>query len=492
MPREEVSMTTRRAAGLPRQRFLHLAGAASAAALAARPRIALADDTPLHCAPPTPPGPATPWSGDYRPIQTRPSASTLSVAYLAKLRNAYAAMRALPANDPRSFQQQANIHGWWCGGCGDGKMAPGGGIHYHWTFFLWHRAYLYFHEKILGKLIGDTTFRLPYWDWDTVAHMTMPAGFTAPASASNSLYNGTRFLGAATPLDASAVGSATMNPIYALTTWNPFGGGTSGGGAVEDGPHGYVHVTVGGDMGAFATAAMDPIFYAHHCNVDRAWAHWHDDLHQPDPPASYFGSTAWTFYDENKNWISIKPSDVLDHANQLRYNYNTGLVLHSPFPRFSFIPRFTPIPQRTPIRIFHTPFPLVQNPIWNIPPGPGPLIRVNAAQQQAALAARAQGARIGVALQGIQIPPGVSGILDITAVVGGVEKKVGYVAIVPDRKDGTMMHAPRVTAVVDVTGIADVAVTPNSTTQFRLRSRANAPRLLNVPLRAARGQLVAF
>src|ERR1700681_4381090 len=101
--------------GLGRERFLRLSAAAGGAAvLSGLPRSATAG-VPLHCAPPTPPGPATPWAGDSRAIQTRPSAYTLSAAYLTKLQNAYAAMRALPASDGRSFQAQANIHGWWCG-----------------------------------------------------------------------------------------------------------------------------------------------------------------------------------------------------------------------------------------------------------------------------------------------------------------------------------------------------------------------------------------
>jgi len=193
-----------RGSELSRQRFLYLSGAASLAALSSTPGTALAG-TPLHCEPPKH-GRATAWKGDERPIEERLAAYSLSSAYLTKLRDAYKAMRALPGSDPRCFQQQANIHGWWCGGCGDGKMAPGGGIHYHWTFFLWHRAYLYFHERILGKLIGDMNFRLPYWDWNNTAHLKMPPAFTSPGSSSNSLWNSTRVLGASTPLNAADVG----------------------------------------------------------------------------------------------------------------------------------------------------------------------------------------------------------------------------------------------------------------------------------------------
>ena len=51
--------------------------------------------------------------------------------------------------------------------------------------------------------------------------------------------------------------------------------------APEDTPHGPVHVYVGGqkggkggDMSDFATAARDPIFFAHHGNLDRLWEIW--------------------------------------------------------------------------------------------------------------------------------------------------------------------------------------------------------------------------
>jgi len=452
-------------ADLTRQGFLYLGGAASAAALVGVPGLALAN-TPLHCAPPKH-GRASEWKGDNRPVEERLPVYALSAAYLTKLRDAYKAMRALPASDPRCFQQQANIHGWWCGGCGDGKMAPGGGIHYHWTFFLWHRAYLYFHERILGKLIGDMNFRLPYWDWNNTAHLKMPPAFTSPGSSSNSLWNSTRVLSPSTPLNAADVGPATMNPIYALSSWDPFGGSTSSGGAVEDGPHGYVHVSVSGDMGAFATAAQDPIFYAHHCNVDRTWAHWRDDLHEPNPPSGYFGSTAWPFFDENKKWVSIRPADVLNHVNKLRYTYEAR-------------------PHRKKVKVRAGQFP-----IWEIS-GPGSLIRINADQQKAVVAAKQQGAKIGIALQGIAVPSGASGILDITTTIDGATHKVGYVAIVPDSPDGMVMPNARVSAVVEVTEVSERVLTPNSKAQFRLESRSTAATHVSAALTATRGQVVPY
>jgi hypothetical protein len=35
-----------------------------------------------------------------------------------------------------------------------------------------------------------------------------------------------------------------------------------------------MHVRVGGFMGAFNSAGLDPLFWLHHCNIDRLWEVW--------------------------------------------------------------------------------------------------------------------------------------------------------------------------------------------------------------------------
>ena len=70
-------------------------------------------------------------------------------------------MRSLPPSDPRSLIRQAWLHGYYC----DPGQA-GINVHNSWAFLPWHRAFLYYHEQILGSLIGKPHFRLPYWDWD--------------------------------------------------------------------------------------------------------------------------------------------------------------------------------------------------------------------------------------------------------------------------------------------------------------------------------------
>src|SRR5205823_10832196 len=123
------------------------------------PGLGFVTDARAQC-PQVNPGTATAFRYDCRPIRPRRPASTLTSTDVQKLRDAYKAMRALDASDPadpRGFLQQANVH---CRNCSQIVQ-----VHFSWQFFPWHRAYLYFHERILGNLINDTEFRLPYWDW---------------------------------------------------------------------------------------------------------------------------------------------------------------------------------------------------------------------------------------------------------------------------------------------------------------------------------------
>jgi tyrosinase len=56
-------------------------------------------------------------------------------------------------------------------------------------------------------------------------------------------------------------------------------GGDNNTGALEDNPHNTVHVLIDGFMGGVQLAALDPIFWLHHCNIDRLWEAW---LSRPD------------------------------------------------------------------------------------------------------------------------------------------------------------------------------------------------------------------
>jgi polyphenol oxidase len=264
------------------------------------------------------PGTATAFRYDCRPIRPRRPASTLSSADIQKLRDAYKAMRALDTSDPtdpRGLLQQANVH---CRYCTNASLQ----VHFSWQFFPWHRAMLYFHERILGNLIKDPEFRIPYWDWDAPTHRRIPGAYADPGNATNPLWNSTRVMSATDELPEEDVGEDVMDNVLTLGTFSDFGGTATSSGVPEGTPHGAVHVDVGGNMGNFENAGKDPIFYAHHCNLDKVWSDWNKRLPtHTNPTTAAFLNLSWNFFDEGKRWTSIKASQVLDHESGLRYIY---------------------------------------------------------------------------------------------------------------------------------------------------------------------------
>ncbi|CAN6229611.1 unnamed protein product [Urochloa humidicola] len=118
------------------------------------------------------------------PLRVRPAAHLVDKKYVAKYERAVALMKKLPDDDPRSFTQQWRVHCAFCDAAYEQVGFPDLDIQVHnsWLFFPWHRLYLYFHERILGKLIGDDTFALPFWNWDAPGGMTFPAVYNNQSS----------------------------------------------------------------------------------------------------------------------------------------------------------------------------------------------------------------------------------------------------------------------------------------------------------------------
>jgi polyphenol oxidase len=298
------------------------------------PPMARAQDS---CAPPSSPNPPVPFKPDTSvPILPRKSAASLTSAEIQKLKDAYKALRQLTEsnpNDPRGWMQQANVHCFYCGGNADGSD-----IHQSYRFFAWHRCYLYFHERILGKLINDPTFRLPYWDWSNTNSRTIPKPYTNPNDPSNPLFDANR---GATPTDkipAQYVSQTVMNGILRTTRWQTFMGTNTRGGNLENGPHGIVHIWVGDptlqdavpDMGVLETAARDPLFFTHHSNIDRYWAVWlAQGGGRTNPTDPSWPKLQWTFYDENSVLRSITAGDVVNFQSNLRYSYPGTTVAHA-------------------------------------------------------------------------------------------------------------------------------------------------------------------
>ncbi|XP_057812292.1 polyphenol oxidase I, chloroplastic-like [Salvia miltiorrhiza] len=306
----------------------------------------------------------------------RPAAHRLTPAYIAKYERAMAKMRELDVtdpDDPRGFTQQANVHCAYCNGPYDQVGFPGLDLQVHnsWTFFPFHRWYLYFYERILGELIGDPTFGLPYWDWDNPKGMQLPQIFD---NESSSLYDVNRDPAHHNPAlvtltltnppvtDPVQIISNNLTQMYSEMIGSvssatdfmgqPYRAGDSPpagalAGTSERGSHTGVHVWTGNpandfreDMGNFYSAGRDPAFYSHHANVDRMWSIWKSipadyskDIDEED-----FKNASFMFYDEKKNLVRVKVGDCLDHT-KMGYVYQ-----HSDTPWMAYRPAQKEVP----------------------------------------------------------------------------------------------------------------------------------------------------
>jgi len=96
--------------------------------------------------------------------------------------------------------------------------------------------------------------------------------------------------------------------------------------------HNLVHRYIGGDM-ALASSPNDPVFWFHHCNLDRLWSDWEQTIGAAAPympaqggPVGQSGDTAliFAFPNETPPWLgSIKPQDVYYSRAQLQIGYDS-------------------------------------------------------------------------------------------------------------------------------------------------------------------------
>jgi len=183
-------------------------------------------------------------------------------------------------------------------------------------FFLpWHRMYVDFFERICRRVLDDGTFTLPYWNY-TSGSNTLPAPFRDPGSP---LFRANRNPGVnqGRPIDEGQP-RGTLSAERALMLPN-YGGRDDEPGFNDflDGrPHGVVHSLVGTaarGMGSIEWAAQDPIFWLHHCNIDRIWASWNNAGRRNPSDASWLGRS-FTFADQNGQAVTATVRDFASTA----------------------------------------------------------------------------------------------------------------------------------------------------------------------------------
>jgi tyrosinase len=246
--------------------------------------------------------------------------------------------------------------------------------HQSWFFPPWHRGYLVALEAQLRADIvekgGPSTWALPYWDYFGAGNeFDLPPAFhqkKMPDGSANPLFVTARYgpNGDSTVFIPTAAGQkkhpvpkpnffgtvtqdCLSNTVYIGSDRNTpqpgFGGPLSGfwhggnyrSGNLEQNPHNLAHVYVGGavtetDYGLMADpglAALDPIFYLHHANIDRMWAIWNSNSSQTNPadpnwlagPAAS-GESAFIMPMPGKKSWTYTPKDV-NSLSQMDYTY---------------------------------------------------------------------------------------------------------------------------------------------------------------------------
>jgi len=208
------------------------------------------------------------------------------------------------------------------------------------AFLPWHREFLRQFEADLQRVLGNPDFGLPYWDWEHDGNLPAseqinaavwdflggdgdiaiqnivtsgPFGFDVndaalltdptvfddpkiwitvdPLGHRNGFLR--RSLGrtldlagnvvAPTLPDSSHVNDAVMNAAqYDDGNWDERSSATNSfrcvleGFTGPSGLHNRIHQWVGGSMGP-GTSPNDPVFFLHHCNVDRIWSLWESE-----------------------------------------------------------------------------------------------------------------------------------------------------------------------------------------------------------------------
>jgi len=211
-------------------------------------------------------------------IRRRKAVHNLQPAELTALRKALRGM--MDRRDNRGYAWHAGQHGvaaWLCWHHSREQFRPGAPLE---LFLPWHRAYLYGFEMALRDIDPDVT--LPFWDW--THDPGIPPAFDAaklPDGNANPLYSA-RIDVDKSRADPPRHGVTSRDPdptqplpskdeidkVLGVNGWSRF---TSD---MEGQLHDRVHGWVGGDMGQVDWAAYDPIFWVHHCQVDRLWWVW--------------------------------------------------------------------------------------------------------------------------------------------------------------------------------------------------------------------------
>ena len=289
----------------------------------------------------------------------RQDIATLPPERLASLEAAIGEMQRrskVNPDDPSGWRANAWTHTQVCALISNADEAQ---VHGGWWFLPWHRAYLAVTEMKLRAISGDPHLAFPYWNWSS--DRTIPAPFAEPESplAQAIRYTPNR------PLHPAEVDRLTHDPALARLgvaalgaeifeadsperipasfggIAKPNAGGWHGRNRLEGIPHTSIHNYVGGeradgslgDMTELATAGLDPVFFAHHANLDRLWERWRRDPQRraTEPTVAAFTDKTFVFPWLDGTIVTISVADTLQ-MERLGYAYDSLSVFRDETP----------------------------------------------------------------------------------------------------------------------------------------------------------------
>ncbi|HKR02727.1 MAG TPA: tyrosinase family protein [Pyrinomonadaceae bacterium] len=232
--------------------------------------------------------------------------------------------------------------------------------HQSWYFAPWHRGYLLALEAQIRAAVvnlgGPPEWALPYWNYfgpndefkipPAFTQQTLPDGNPNPLFVKARYgpnFNGDIFV--TTDENADCQTDTVYTGSYGGPQTPFWQGGTFPSGDLEENPHNGVHGDVGGYlnrrnyglMSDPGTAGLDPIFYFHHCNIDRMWAAWNANGNSNPTDQNWLGGPAASGdrkfampMPDGSSWV-YTPDDVKS-LSQLDYDYDDLTVAVSPQP----------------------------------------------------------------------------------------------------------------------------------------------------------------
>jgi tyrosinase len=202
-------------------------------------------------------------------------------------------------------------------------------LHHVSGWLPWHRAYLLKIEHALQVI--DPGVSLPFWDWtsDIAVQEGLPLAFSDPTYSlpdgtllPNPLVSATYTENGNQHSTSRHVGSLSIRRqvanevagVYDATVFDAFSHIDTVGHESLAAPHDDLHSSwVRGSMGDPRYSAYDPIFWAHHANVDRIWAQWQIGRNNADPDAGTQGMILDPF--------GVSVGSLLNFENTLGYTY---------------------------------------------------------------------------------------------------------------------------------------------------------------------------